>query len=165
MSAAAATITIRAASPSDASTVHAMLLRLALAMGAPKKNSSSVKDIAAALSGDRPAIHALIGELQKKPVGVAVFFLTFSTWRGKPGVYVQDIYVAANARGAGLGRKLLQAVAAWGLQQGADHLRLSVDPSNAAARAFYASLGLKLREDEVIYAATGESFTSLAHTP
>lgn len=159
------TITIRTALPADASAVHAMLLRLALAMGAPRKNSSSAKQIATALSGDTPAIHALIGEMQGKPVGVAVFFLTFSTWRGKPGVYVQDIYVAANARGAGLGKILLQAVAAWGLQQGADHLRLSVDPNNAAARAFYASVGLKLREDEVIYAATGESFTNLAQTP
>lgn len=140
-----------------------MLLQLALAMGAQKKIKNSVQDIATALTGDTPAIHAFIAEKHARPVGLAIFFLNFSTWRGSPGVYVQDIYVAANARGTGLGRKLLQAAAAWGQKQGANHLRLSVDPENVAACQFYATVGLKLRDDEVIYSATGASFTKLVN--
>jgi GNAT superfamily N-acetyltransferase len=142
-----------------------MLLQLALATGAQKKIRNTVRDIATALTGDPPAIHAFIAEKNGKPVGLAICFLNFSTWRGSPGVYVQDIFVAANARGAGLGKKLLQAVAAWGQQRGADHLRLSVDPKNVAACQFYTNVGLTLRDDEVIYAATGESFANLVSAP
>jgi len=142
--------------------VHSMLLELALVMGVPKKIRSSAASITAALSGEQPAIHALLAEQQRKSVGLIIFFLTFSTWRGAPGVYVQDIYVAAPLRGSGLGRQLLQAAAAWGAKHGADHLRLSVDPDNTAARAFYAGAGLSLREDEVIYAAIDEAYVELS---
>ena len=160
----AADIVIRPALLADAAIVHAMLLQLARAMGAQKKIKNSVQDIAAALTGDPPAIHAFIADRNGEPVGLAIVFLNFSTWRGSPGVYVQDIYVAANARGTGLGKKLLQAVAAWGQARGANHLRLSVEPENTGARAFYLSAGLKLRDDELIYAATGKSFKKLANT-
>jgi GNAT superfamily N-acetyltransferase len=159
----AASFAIRPATHADAVVVHAMLRHLALAIGAPKKIKNSVADIAAALTGDPPAIHAFIAESNGKPLGLAIVFLNFSTWRGSPGVYVQDIYVAPDARGTGLGKNLLQAVAAWGQARGANHLRLSVEPENAAARAFYASVGLRERDDEVIYAATGKSFKKLAN--
>jgi GNAT superfamily N-acetyltransferase len=159
-----ADIAIRPASRLDAAVVHAMLLKLALSLGAERKIRNTVADIQEALSGDPPAIHAFIADKNGKPVGLAIVFLNFSTWRGSPGVYVQDMFVASSARGSGLGRKLMQAVAAWGQERGADHLRLSVDPENVSARAFYSSAGLRLREDELIYAATGESFTNLANT-
>lgn len=155
---------IRPAVLADAAVVHAMLLQLALATGAQKKIKNKVSDIAAALTGDPPAIHAFIAERNGAPVGLAIVFLNFSTWRGSPGVYVQDIYVAANARGMGLGKKLLRAVARWGKDRGANHLRLSVEPGNVDAREFYVSAGLKLRDDELIYAATGEAFKKLAET-
>jgi GNAT superfamily N-acetyltransferase len=157
-------IAIRPATRADAAQVHAMLLKLALVMGAERKIRNTVRDIREALSGDPPAIHAFIADRNGKPVGLAIVFLNFSTWRGSPGVYVQDIFVSASARGTGLGKRLLQAVAAWGQERGADHLRLSVEPGNATARAFYANAGLRLRDDELIYAATGESFLNLANT-
>ena len=157
----AAEIVIRPAVFADAAVVHAMLLQLAMATGAQKKIKNRVLDIAAALTGDPPAIHAFIADRNGKPVGLAIVFLNFSTWRGSPGVYVQDIYVAENARGTGLGKKLLRAAARWGKARGANHLRLSVEPENANARAFYLSAGLKLRDDELIYAATGKAFKKL----
>ena len=75
-------------------------------------------------------------------VGMSLFFYNFSTWRGEPGVYVQDMVVSERARGLGLGRRLLLETARHASRHGATHLRLSVDQDNAAAIGFYRSLGL-----------------------
>ena len=149
------------ATADDTPLLHEMLKRLAESMGAARKMYSRVEDIATALSGDHPAIHALIAEKDGAPVGMAIFFLTYSTWRGSPGVYLQDIYVARGARGAGIGRRLMQQVADWAIAHGADHLRLSVDPDNTTARSFYDDLGLSYRDDEVICTLAGEAFRNM----
>lgn len=138
-----------------------MLKRLAESMGAAPKMHSGVEDIATALSSDSPAIHALVAENDGAPLGMAVFFLTYSTWRGSRGVYLQDIYVAENARDSGLGRSLIQQVAAWAMAHGADHLRLSVDRDNTAASSFYENLGLTRRDDEMICMIDGDAFKTM----
>lgn len=125
------------------------------------KFGSAVKDIEGALSGSKPDAYAIIAEKNGENIGVSVFFLTFSTWRGKRGVYVQDIFVAADARGSGLGSRLLKEVVSWGASQGADHLRLSANRDNKAAHNFYEHLGLSFRNDEIIYAIAGDSFDNL----
>ena len=141
--------------------MHAMIVELARSMHAESKVSSTIQDIVSAMSGTDPAMHALLAEQKNKPVGLAVFFLTFSTWRGSRGVYLQDIYVAEEARGTGLGKRLLAAVIGWATDRGADHLRLSVDRDNADARAFYENIGLSYRDDEMIFDVAGESFRKL----
>lgn len=154
-------ITTRFASSADARIVHDMLFKLAVSMYGEHEFNSSVKDIKAALSGRKPDTYAIIAEKNGESVGVSVFFLTFSTWRGTRGVYVQDIFVAAGARGNGLGSRLLKEVVSWGTSQGADHLRLSVNRDNPAAHSFYKHLGLSFRDDEMIYAIVGDSFVNL----
>ena len=154
-------IATRFASSADARIVHDLLIELAVSMDDVHKISCSVEDIEAALSGNAPDIHAIIAEEDSKAVGVSVFFLTFSTWRGSRGVYVQDIFVADGARGVGLGARLLKEVISWGADQGADHLRLSVDRDNTVAQSFYENLGLSLRGDEMIYTIVGDAFVEL----
>jgi GNAT superfamily N-acetyltransferase len=155
-------ISIRIAWSDDAALIHEMLKRLAESIGAEQKMHSTVEDIVAALSGETPAIRVLVAEHDNEPLGVAVFFLTFSTWRGSHGVYLQDIYVAEDVREVGLGRRLIEQVVEWAKAQGADHLRLSVDRDNKAARSFYENLGLSYRDDEMIYTIIGDAFNSMS---
>lgn len=154
-------ITTRFASSADAHIVHGMLVDLGVSMDDVDKISCTVQDVETALSGSAPDIHAIIAEKNSEAVGMTVIFLTFSTWRGTRGVYVQDIYVADGVRGIGLGARLLKEVIAWAVNQGADHLRLSVDRNNTSARSFYEKLGLSLRGDEMIYTIVGDSFIDL----
>lgn len=154
-------ISIRIAAADDAALIHAMLKQLAESMSVAQKMQSTVEDILTALSSDTPMIHALVAENDNEPLGMAVFFLTFSTWRGSPGVYLQDIYVAEKARDAGLGRRLIRQVVAWARARGADHMRLSVDRDNTAARSFYQGLGFAYRDDEMIFTVVGDAFKSM----
>jgi GNAT superfamily N-acetyltransferase len=93
--------------------------------------------------GKDRVFHALVAEADGEIVGVAVFFPTFSTQRGSPGVYVQDLWLDPSMRGRGLGRRLLAAVHARAARWGADHLLLMVARRNARAARFYARTGFR----------------------
>src|SRR3954470_2225472 len=95
--------TIRPARAEDASTIVAMIRELAAYEKLEHKARATVEDIRRHLFGDRPAAEALIAEIGGEPVGVAVFFTTFSTFRGQPGLYLEDIYVRPEHRGHGAG--------------------------------------------------------------
>ena len=155
-------VSTREASVGDAALVHAMIARMAASTPAQIGFCSTVENYAAALAGDRPAMHAYIAERTSKPVGVVTFFKTFSTWYGKIGIYVQDLYVADDARGAGVGKLLMSTASRWGIEQGATHLKLAVDTDNSEAEAFYQNLGLAHRDDEKLYMIDGSGFASLA---
>ena len=154
-------IHIRLASADDAAAVQSLIVDLAESIGALNRVQSTVEDFHRALSGAEPAIHALLVEQDHQVVGLAVFFLSFSTWRGKSGVYLQDIYVHPRLRGTGTGRKLLARVAAWATDRRADHLRLSVDGGNSGAQAFYERLGMRFCEEERIYQISGDDLMNL----
>ncbi len=143
-------IEIRLASAADAAAVQSLIVDLAETIGASDRVKSTVEDFHNALSGQEPDIRAFLIEQNQVPVGLAVFFLTFSTWRGKRGAYLQDIYLHPGLRGTGAGKRLLARVAAWAIDKGADHLRLSVDSDNNSAQAFYESIGMTFCEEERI---------------
>ena len=82
-------------------------------------------------------------------VGLAVFFYEYSSWRGVPGVYVQDLYVAGHLRGKGLGRELLDAVRERSRHWGGRYMKLTVYDRNPAALAFYRRLGFEFCDDEL----------------
>ena len=94
-------------------------------------------------------------------MGFCLYFPSFSSWRGTPGVYVLDIYVAASERGTGLAQRLMKSTASEAGAEGAAFVRLSVSRGNAAAQRFYANLGLHHSEQECIYMALGPAFQSL----
>lgn len=141
--------------------MHSMIVEMAHAMDAQAKVRSTVEDFADAMTGENAAIHVLLAERGAVPIGITIFFLTFSTWRGNLGVYVQDIYVTPEGRGTGIGRTMLSRVAAWAAERGADHLRLSVDRDNTDAQAFYENVGLSYCDEEMIYRITGSRFNAL----
>jgi ribosomal protein S18 acetylase RimI-like enzyme len=148
--------TIRRASEADAGIIHALVVELAAGIGKTEKVVSSVADIRDRGFGPDPAFEALIAERAGAPVGLCLFFESFSTWDGR------DIYVAEAARGRGLGRRLLAEAAAISRARGGSYLRLSVEADNDTAQAFYRRVGLTWSTAERIYQVRGEDFAALA---
>ncbi len=154
--------TIRAALEGDCDDIHALLNELAVAVGDTDKFVSSIDDLRLHGFGEAPLFDALIAELDQYAVGLCLYFYTFSSWMGAPGIYVQDLYVDEAQRGTGLGRRLLAQAATAGKARGANHLRLSVDHANFSGQQFYDALGMRCRDDEHIYQADGAIFAALA---
>ena len=154
--------TIRRATEADAAAIHAMVVELAASIGMADQVSSCVEDIRDQGFGADPAFEALIAERDGVPLGLCLFFESFSTWDGRRGVYVQDMYVAEAARGLGLGRRLLAEVAAISRARGGSYLRLTVEAENDGAQAFYQRVGLAWSDRERIYQVRGGDFAALA---
>ncbi len=153
---------IRRATEADAGAIHARVIELAAAIGMAGKVASRIEDIREQGFGADPAFEALIAERDGAPVGLCLFFESFSTWDGRRGVYIQDIYVSEAARGLGLGRRLLAEAAAISRARGGSYLRLSVEAENDKAQAFYRRIGLTWSATERIYQVRGENFAAFA---
>jgi len=158
---AAARITIRPAIAADAPAIHAMIQAMAAGLGMAGQVTSTPQDLLKHGFGDRPAFEALIAEGNGQPLGLSLYFFNFSSWAGKRGVYLQDIFVDARTRGTGLGKRLLAETANRAAQQGAEFMRLAVDKDNQAARDFYLDAGMIHAERDCIYKAWNEAFEGL----
>jgi len=154
---------IRPGTASDAASIHGMILAMAQEMGEPSRVSSSVDDLVRHGFSGKPRFHALIAERSGSPVGMCLYFPSFSSWRGTPGVYILDIYVTGSERGSGLAQQLIARTARDSAREGAAFLRLSVSRDNAAARRFYANMGIRHSEDECMYMAIGPAFEALQY--
>ena len=139
---------LRPAVENDVPALRVMLQKLAEHDGAsyPVAPEAALR---AGGFGARPLYRAVIAEDDGGPLGVAVFYPDFSTHRGEPGVYIQDIWVEPAARGRGRGRKLLAE--AMRLQDwGAKYIALGVSPENMTAHGFYERLGFRRRGYEMM---------------
>jgi GNAT superfamily N-acetyltransferase len=114
------------------------------------------------LFGERPYAEVLIGEIDGSPQGFALFFHNFSTFEGRPGVYLEDLFVRPDARGAGLGKALLARLAAIAIERDCARLEWSVLDWNEPAIAFYKSLGARSMHDWTINRVDGEALGMLA---
>jgi len=158
----AAAVTVRLARASDAPLLHAAIVAMAEGLGQESRVTSTPDDLSRHGFSARPAFEAVIAEVDGVFAGMCLYFSSFSTWRGRLGIYVQDIYVAPGFRGRRIGERMLGAVAARGRDSGAAYLRLSVDASNVAAQAFYTRLGIDWLHDERIHGVYGDAFAALA---
>ncbi|CAN1531772.1 WecD Histone acetyltransferase HPA2 and related acetyltransferases [Sphingomonadaceae bacterium] len=116
----------------------------------------------AKLFGTRPYAEVLIGEIDGSPQGFALFFHNFSTFEGKPGVYLEDLFVRPEARGAGLGKALLKKLAAIAVERDCARLEWSVLDWNEPAIQFYKALGAKPMDEWTIYRVDGTALAKLA---
>ncbi len=155
-------VTVRLAGKADAQAVYALVVELAKARNMTDKVVSTVEDIARDGFGPDPAFEALIAEVDGAAVGLCLFFGSYSTWRGRRGIYVQDLVVAESARSFGVGRRLLAETAAIAQARGGSYLRLSVDDDNIRAQGFYQRTGLRHSEPEQIYVVGEADFIELA---
>ena len=106
------------------------------------------------LFGERPAAEALIAEYETTPVGFALFFHTFSTFVGRPGLYLEDLYVRPNMRGKGFGTLLLRHVAQLARERDCGRLEWAVLDWNEPAIRFYENLGARAMDDWTVYRLT-----------
>jgi len=114
------------------------------------------------LFGPRPAAEVLIALLDDHPVGFALFFQNFSTFRGRPGLYLEDLFVRPMARSQGVGRALLARLAQIALERNYGRMEWAVLNWNQPAIAFYETLGAKPMSDWIIYRLTGTALNELA---
>jgi GNAT superfamily N-acetyltransferase len=153
-------IVIASATREDAPELHAMLYALAVAHNRPESVKSTVDDIARYGFGPSPAFETFIARQGEKAVGFATYFYEFSTWRGCPGVYVQDLFVEQHLRGAGIGRRLLAAVSERARRRDACYMRLAVHAANERAIEFYRRLGFAEPNDHM-FVLEGDSFPAM----
>ena len=113
-------------------------------------------------NGHGPYAEVLIGEIDGTAQGFALFFHNFSTFEGRPGIYLEDLFVLPNARGSGLGKALLKQLAALAVERDCARLEWSVLDWNEPAIAFYQSLGAKSMDGWTINRVDGDALQGLA---
>lgn len=118
--------------------------------------------LATHLFGSAPKAEVLIAERDGAPVGFALFFHNFSTFEGRPGIYLEDLFVSPEARGSGAGKALLAALATLALERGCARLEWSVLDWNTPAIEFYRSLGAKSMDEWTINRVEGTALSALA---
>ena len=154
-------IAIRPATPADVETILTFIKGLAAFEHEPDAVKATVDDLRRDGFGEHPKFETLIAELDGQPVGFALFFPTYSTWEGRPGIHLEDIFVIEQGRGRGVGRKLMAALAALAVARGCARLELSVLHWNPA-REFYHRLGIGHLEEWLPYRLSGEALRALA---
>ncbi|MCW2640181.1 MAG: GCN5-related N-acetyltransferase [Dactylosporangium sp.] len=154
-------VEIRPVRRTDVPAVVAMVHELAEYERAPQECHLTEAQLDAALFGERPALFGHVAVLDGQQVGMALWFLNFSTWRGVHGVYLEDLYVRPSARGAGVGRALLATLAAVCAERGYERLDWWVLHWNPA-REFYHSIEAAAMDEWVPYRLTGPALQTLA---
>ncbi|MDX6751800.1 GNAT family N-acetyltransferase [Geminicoccaceae bacterium 1502E] len=154
-------IAIRLAAPEDAALVLDMVREHALFEGEPKAVRASLEDYRRASAGPQPAFECLIAEVGGRTAGIALFFHNFSSWTGRRGVFLDDLFVREWARGRGVGEALVRQLARLALERGCLRLELSVMDGNPAD-GFYKRLGLRHADEWHPYRAEGEALERLA---
>jgi GNAT superfamily N-acetyltransferase len=154
--------TIRPCRPSDAETLVALIRELAVYEHLQDHARATPEDLRVHLFGPRPAAESLIAEVDGEPVGFALYFATFSTFRGQPGLYLEDVFVRERYRGHGIGKRLLAAVARVAVERGCGRLEWSVLDWNAPSIGFYRSLGARPMDDWTVYRIDDDALTRLA---
>jgi GNAT superfamily N-acetyltransferase len=154
--------TVRRARESDVDTMVELVYELAEYERAPEQCHLTADQLRTALFGESPALFAHVAELDGHVVGLALWFLNFSTWDGVHGVYLEDLYVRPAARGSGLGRALLSALAEECVARGYTRLQWWVLDWNAPAIGFYKSLGAVPMDEWTVYRVSDDALTRLA---
>lgn len=153
-------IRIRDATVDDAGTILAMVKGLALFEKAPDAVRATEEDFRREGFGPRPSFRCAIAELDGRAAGFALWFYNFSTWEGRRGIYLEDLFVEPWARGHALGERLVRHVAAIAVREGCGRLDLWVLRWNPA-RGFYERLGLRHMEEWLPYRIDGEALRRL----
>lgn len=156
-------ITIRAATPADVPQILSFVHELAAFEREADKVVATEALLHQAMFGDdRPAAEAVIAEIHGKPVGMALFFHNFSTWTGWRGLYLEDLYVTPEARGAGVGTALLKKLAGIAMDRGCTRFEWAVLDWNVDAQKFYQSMGAVAMDEWTVNRVTGDALARLA---
>ena len=153
---------IRPARPQDVPQIHRLIRELAEYERSADQVTATEDDLRRSLFADQPAIFAHVAEHEGAVAGFALWFLNYSTWLGKHGIYLEDLYVTPAVRGTGLGKALLAELAGICVERGYGRLEWWVLDWNSPARGFYASLGAVGMDEWTVHRLTGPALTALA---
>jgi GNAT superfamily N-acetyltransferase len=155
-------ITIREATEDDLPLILSFIRELADYERLSHEVRATGEGLRRALFGARPFAETLIGSVEGAPAGFALFFHNFSTFLGRPGIYLEDLYVRTEFRGRGLGKALLARLAALALERGCGRLEWSVLDWNEPSIAFYRRLGALPMSDWTLFRLAGSELEDLA---
>ena len=155
-------IILRQARPEDAAAIYAMIYELAVYEKAPEEVVTTPEEIRETLFGAGSNTEALIAEYEGNIIGYAVFFTSYSTWLGRNGIYMEDLYITPDYRGAGAGKALLKYIAQCAVQRKCGRLEWSVLDWNKPAIDFYMSIGALPQNEWVRYRLDGDALLKFA---
>jgi GNAT superfamily N-acetyltransferase len=156
---------IRGATSADVAQILAFIRALAAFERAPDAVVATEEDLLRDGFGPNPYYSCLIAEHDEQPAGFALFFYNYSTWMGRPGIYLEDLFVLPEFRGLGIGKALLQRVAAVALEKGCERLQWEVLDWNTPAIDFYSAMGAEFLDEWRNVRLDGEAIRRLAGLP
>ena len=155
-------IIVRTAVLTDAAQIHNFILELATYEKAAHEVKASVADIERMLFSSGCTAHALIAEKNNIAVGMGIYFFNYSTWLGKNGLYLLDLYVSTEHRSSGVGKTLLSRLAEIALENDCGRMEWTVIDWNKSAIDVYNALGAKSQDERIGYRLTGDALSKLA---
>lgn len=155
-------LVLRPATPDDAAGIHALIVALADYEREPDAVVNTPDVLRAQLAAPRPPFECLLAEDDGMAIGFALFFPTYSTWIGKPGIWLEDLFVLAAHRRRGVGRALLARVAQVAIERTCGRLEWAVLDWNTPAHAFYRALGAAALDTWTMHRLTGDALAALA---
>jgi GNAT superfamily N-acetyltransferase len=156
------TVSIRPATRNDVPVIAELIRGLARFEKLEHEVVMTEDMLTAGLFGQRPYAEVLLADDEDQPVGFALFFHNFSTFLGRPGIYLEDLFVVPEHRDKGIGQLLLATLARLAVERGCGRLEWAVLDWNQEAIRFYERLGARPNSDWTIYRLTGESLSALA---
>jgi GNAT superfamily N-acetyltransferase len=154
--------TIRTATPEDIPQILAFIRALAAYEREPDAVTATEADLMRDGFGPNPFYFCLIAEIDGQPAGFAFYFFNYSTWMGRPGLYLEDLFVHPEFRGRGIGKALLQKVAAIAVEKNCPRLQWEVLDWNTPAIDFYSAMGAEFLDAWRNVRVTGEALLRLA---
>jgi GNAT superfamily N-acetyltransferase len=155
-------LTLRDAVPGDEALVAGFVRALAEYERLAHEAVATEADFRRALFGTPPRAQAIIAEQDGAPVGFALWFYNFSTFAGRPGIYLEDVFVIPDARNRGIGRAIFRHLAARALDEGCARLEWSVLDWNAPSIAFYRSMGAVAMDGWTVQRLSGPALAAVA---
>ena len=155
-------LNIRPATREDAATILELIRALASYEREPDAVSATEADILRDGFGATPKFRCVIAEWEGQPAGFAFWFYNYSTWQGRPGLYLEDLFVKPEFRGKGIGKALLLHLAKVASEENCGRFEWSVLDWNTPAIEFYESLGARLHREWLRMRVEGEALTKLA---
>jgi GNAT superfamily N-acetyltransferase len=157
-------LSIRPATVTDVPVILQLIRDLAAYERAPNEVTATKEQLVDVLFGKKPAAEVLLGFENGTPAGFAVFFHNFSTWLGRPGLYLEDLFVKPEMRGKGYGRALLVDLAKIARARGCGRMEWAVLNWNDPAIQFYRKLGAKPMEEWTVFRLTHDGIAKLAES-
>ena len=157
-------LVIRAAVPADATLIFALVRELADYENLQSEVAATPEALSAALFTREPRLFCELAEWDGQPAGFSVWFLNYSTFRGRHGLYVEDLFVRPQFRGHGIGKALMARLARHCVEQGLARFEWAVLDWNAPSIAFYKSIGAQVMGEWRICRLTGKALQDFAGT-